>query len=55
MKIAAAFLSFFVLCACAQDGPNIKQIENMQFFIDNKKNNEIILNLFSHNKCNTFD
>ena len=42
MKIAAAFLSFFVLCACAQDGPNIKQIENMQFFIDNKKNNEII-------------
>ena len=37
MKIAAAFLSFFVLCACAQDGPNIKQIENMQFFIDNKK------------------
>ena len=42
MKIALAFLSFFVLCACAQDGPNIKQIENMQFFIDNKKNNEII-------------
>ena len=42
MKISIAVLSFFVLCACAQDGPNIKQIENMQFFIDNKKNNEII-------------
>jgi len=42
MKISIALLSFFVLCACAQDGPNIKQIENMQFFIDNKKNNEII-------------
>ena len=42
MKISISHLSFFVLFACAQDGPNIKQIENMQFFIDNKKNNEII-------------
>ena len=42
MKIFIAVLSFFVLFTCAQDGPNIKQIENMQFFIDNKKNNEII-------------
>jgi hypothetical protein len=42
MKSIIAVLSFFVLCACAQDGPNIKQIENMQFFIDNKKNSEII-------------
>ena len=42
MKISISLLSLFVLFACAQDGPNIKQIENMQFFIDNKKNNEII-------------
>ena len=32
----------FVLLGCVQDSPNIQQIENMQFFIDNKKNEEII-------------
>lgn len=42
MKIISAVLSFFILCACAQDGPNIQQIENMQFFIDNKKNSEVV-------------
>lgn len=42
MKSILAVISFFVLCACAQDGPNIKQIENMQFFIDNKKNSGVI-------------
>ncbi len=42
MKSILVIFSFFVLCACAQDGPNIKQIENMQFFIDNKKNSEVI-------------
>tara|TARA_B100001173_G_C15857605_1_gene491510 strand:- start:356 stop:616 length:261 start_codon:yes stop_codon:yes gene_type:complete len=42
MKSTLAVISFFVLCACAQDGPNIKQIENMQFFIDNKKNSGVI-------------
>ena len=32
----------FVLLGCVQDSPNIQQIENMQFFIDNKKNEEVI-------------
>ena len=32
----------FILLSCVQDSPNIQQIENMQFFIDNKKNEEII-------------
>ena len=32
----------FILLGCVQDSPNIQQIENMQFFIDNKKNEEII-------------
>lgn len=32
----------FILFGCVQDSPNIQQIENMQFFIDNKKNEEII-------------
>ena len=27
---------------CNQDSPNIQQIENMQFFIDNKKNDQIV-------------
>ena len=31
-----------ILLGCVQDSPNIQQIENMQFFIDNKKNEEII-------------
>ena len=47
MKISIAVLSFFVLCACAQDGPNIKQIESdlmdklgLKTQIINKKNNK---------------
>ena len=32
----------FILLGWVQDSPNIQQIENMQFFIDNKKNEEII-------------
>ena len=32
----------FILLGCVQDSPNIQQIENMQFFIDNKKNEEVI-------------
>lgn len=32
----------FILLSCVQDSPNIQQIENMQFFIDNKKNEEVI-------------
>ena len=38
---------FFVSCllilltGCVQDSPNIKQIENLQFFIDNKSDNRV--------------
>ncbi len=42
MKGILIIFSFFILFACAQDSPNIQQIQNMQFFIDNKENNEII-------------
>lgn len=31
-----------ILLGCVQDSPNIQQMENMQFFIDNKKNEEVI-------------
>ena len=31
-----------MLTACVQDSPNIKQIENMQFFIDNKTDINVI-------------
>ena len=31
-----------MLSACVQDSPNIKQIENMQFFIDNKTDINVI-------------
>ena len=41
-NVLSLLLSFFILFACAQDSPNIKQIENMQFFIDNKENKEVI-------------
>ena len=40
--------NFLILCilfsiyGCNQDSPNIQQIENMQFFIDNKKNDLVI-------------
>ena len=40
-NVLSLLLSFFILFACAQDSPNIKQIENMQFFIDNKENKEV--------------
>ncbi|MAU69710.1 MAG: peptidylprolyl isomerase [Gammaproteobacteria bacterium] len=42
MRSILILTSFFILFSCAQDSPNIKQIENMQFFIDNKENKEII-------------
>ena len=42
MKNILPLLSFFILFACAQDSPNIKQIGNLQFFIDNKKNAEVV-------------
>ena len=42
MKAIIIISSLFILFACAQDSPNIQQIQNMQFFIDNKENNEII-------------
>ena len=42
MKNILPLLSFFILFACAQDNPNIKQIGNLQFFIDNKKNTEVV-------------
>ena len=32
----------FSIYGCNQDSPNIQQIENMQFFIDNKKNDQVI-------------
>ena len=31
----------FSIYGCNQDSPNIQQIENMQFFIDNKKNDQV--------------
>ena len=42
MKYIFIVLSFFILFACAQDSPNIQQIGNLQFFIDNNKNNNVI-------------
>ena len=37
--IASCFL--FTLSGCVQDSPNIKQIENLQFFIDNKADKRV--------------
>ena len=34
-KLVQIFLLLFIV-ACNQDSPNIKQISNMQFFIDNE-------------------
>ena len=42
MKNLLAFLSLFILFSCVQDSPNVQQIGNMQFFIDNKKNDEVV-------------
>tara|TARA_B100001027_G_scaffold45413_1_gene29556 strand:- start:73 stop:528 length:456 start_codon:yes stop_codon:yes gene_type:complete len=37
--IASCFL--FTLFGCVQDSPNIKQIENLQYFIDNKADKRV--------------
>lgn len=42
MKYLYLVFSLFFISACVQDSPNIKQIENLQFFIDNKKDDSII-------------
>ena len=42
MKKLLLFYSFFIIFGCVQDSPNIQQIENLQFFIDNKKNDQVI-------------
>ena len=42
MKVVAIIFSFLILVSCSQDSPNIQQIENLQFFIDNKKNDQVI-------------
>ena len=42
MKNLITFLSLFILFSCVQDSPNVQQIGNMQFFIDNKKNVEVV-------------
>ena len=42
MKYLYLFFSLFIISACVQDSPNIKQIENLQYFIDNKKDDSII-------------
>jgi hypothetical protein len=42
MKNLLILSSLFILISCAQDSPNVQQIGNMQFFIDNKKNVEVV-------------
>ena len=42
MKKLLILFSFFIISGCVQDSPNIQQIENLQFFIDNQKNDQII-------------
>tara|TARA_Y100000766_G_C18647868_1_gene478913 strand:- start:171 stop:641 length:471 start_codon:yes stop_codon:yes gene_type:complete len=42
MKKLLIIFILFSVCGCSQDGPNIKQIENMQFFIDNKNNEQVV-------------
>ena len=42
MKKLLIFCIVFFMYGCNQDSPNIQQIENMQFFIDNKKNDQIV-------------
>ena len=41
MKNFLILFSLFILISCVQDSPNVQQIGNMQFFIDNKKNVEV--------------
>ena len=40
-KLLIVCILFFIY-GCNQDSPNIKQIENLQFFIDNKKNDQVV-------------
>ena len=42
MKKILILFSFFIIFGCVQDSPNIQQIENLQFFIDNQKNDQVI-------------
>ena len=42
MRAIAIIFSFLILVSCSQDSPNIQQIENLQFFIDNKKNDQVV-------------
>ena len=42
MRAFVIIFSFLILVSCSQDSPNIQQIENLQFFIDNKKNNQVV-------------
>jgi FKBP-type peptidyl-prolyl cis-trans isomerase len=42
MKKLLILFSFFIISSCVQDSPNIQQIENLQFFIDNQKNDQVI-------------
>ena len=42
MKKFLILFSFFIISGCVQDSPNIQQIENLQFFIDNQKNDQVI-------------
>ena len=42
MKKLLIFCIVFFMYGCNHDSPNIQQIENMQFFIDNKKNDQIV-------------
>ena len=42
MKKILILFSFFIIFGCVEDSPTIQQIENLQFFIDNKKNDRVI-------------
>ena len=41
-KILLASCLLFMISGCVQDGQNIKQIENLQFFIDNQVDSRVI-------------
>ena len=42
MKKLLIFCIVFFIYGCNQDSPNVQQIENMRFFIDNKKNDQTV-------------
>ena len=42
MKKLLIVCILFSIYGCNQDSPNIQQIENMQFFIDNKNNDQVV-------------